>query len=107
MTVTQHLKHFGGRVFKSDSIVYGLGRATYRRLRPALIRLSLQERTGLDNAMQLAAIARASRACKPKDGAKRIVFLTVRGWWLHLATETMLAVRLRQMGHEVSFLLCA
>jgi hypothetical protein len=105
--VTQHLKHFGVLVFKRDSVAYRLGRATYRWLRPVLIRLSLEQRTGLDNAMQLAAIARASSACRPKEGAKRIVFLTVRGWPVHLATETMLAARLRQMGHEVSFLICA
>jgi hypothetical protein len=61
----------------------------------------------MQNAMKVAAIARESQACLPKEGAKRIAFLTVRGWPTHLATETMLAARLRQMGHQVTFLICA
>ena len=107
MNISHRLRQVGRVAFKRESNLYKLGASVYHRLRPALVRLSLDQRTPLDNAMQLAAIARASTTCRPRAGGKRIVFLTVRGWPVHLATETMLAARLRQMGHDVSFWICA
>src|SRR5256886_4895933 len=107
MKIIHRLRQVGRVAFKRESNLYKLGASAYHRLRPVLVRLSLDEPTGLDNAMQLAAIARASTTCRPRAGGKRIVFLTVRGWPVHLATETMLAARLRQMGHDVSFWICA
>src|SRR5262249_1294589 len=77
------------------------------RLRPFLGRLSSSERLGLKNATQIAAIAQASQACKSDNRAKRLMFLTIRGWRPHLAIETLIAAHLRQMGHDVSFLICA
>jgi hypothetical protein len=107
MNISHRLRQVGRLAFKRESNLYKLGASAYHGLRPVLLRLSLDERTGLDNAMQLAAIARASTTCRPRAGGKRIVFLTVRGWPIHLATEAMLAARLRQMGHDVSFWICA
>jgi len=106
-TTIRGLRRLGEVVFKRDSIFYRSGASLYRRLRPVLARLDREERIASNNAMQVADIARASMVCEPGESAKRIVFLTVRGWRPHLATETMIAARLRQMGHKVSFLLCA
>src|SRR5262245_54549347 len=97
MKITRQLRQIGEVVCGRDSVFYEFGAAGYRRLRSLLIRPSADERAALKNAMQLAAIARASKDCRPQDGAKHIVFFTVRGWRVHLATETMLAARLRQM----------
>jgi len=107
MTIVQHLKSCGVLALRRDSQIYKFGKKTYRRFRSLLIRLSLEEPTGFENALQLAAIARAAGNSQVRDDAKRILFLTVRGWPVHLATETMIAARLRQMGHSVSFLICA
>src|SRR5262245_19645178 len=104
---TAQLRRVARAVLTSDSISYQFGKSIYRRLRPILRRLSADERTSLKNAMRLVAIARASQLCRHRDDAKRIVCLTVRGWRPHLATETIIASRLRQMGHQVSFLICA
>src|SRR5215475_9180008 len=92
MTIAQHLK----------SCIPSALRGQLRSLR-----IRLHERSGFENALQLAAIARAAGNCQVRDDAERILFLTVRGWTPHLATETMIAARLRQMGHSVSFLICA
>src|SRR5215831_8690982 len=107
MTIARHLKSHGFLALRRDSQIYKLGKKTYRRLRSLLMRVSLDEPTAFENALQLAAIARASGNCQVRNDAERILFLTVRGWPVHLATETMIAARLRQMGHSVSFLICA
>src|SRR5215471_6840932 len=107
MTIAEHLRSCGVLALRRDSPIYKLGKKTYRGLRSLLIRLSLEKPTGFENSLQLAAIARAAGDCQVRDDAERILFLTVRGWPVHLATETMIAARLRQMGHSVSFLICA
>src|SRR5262245_17686105 len=107
MNISHPLRQVGRLAFRRESNLYKLGAFAYRRLRPVLVRLSLDERTALDNATQLAVIARASTICRPRARGKRIVFLTVRGWPVHLATEALLAARLRQMWHHVSFWICA
>src|SRR5258708_34854679 len=53
------------------------------------------------------AIARESVRVAPNPTGLHIVFFTVRGWSVHLATESLLASRLRAMGHDEMFLICA
>ena len=72
MKISHRLRQVGRLAFKRESSLYKLGASAYHRLRPVLVRLSLDERTALNNAMQLAAIARASTTCRPRAGGKRI-----------------------------------
>src|SRR5213593_2347928 len=52
-------------------------------------------------------IARQAARVSPDPLGRRIVFFTVRGWPVHLAVESLLASRLRALGHDVRFLICS
>jgi len=73
------------------------------RIRRGIIR-AIARRRALET---IRAIARESVRGVPNPTGAHIVFFTVRGWPVHLAIESLLASRLRSMGHDVTFLICA
>lgn len=78
-----------------------------RRARQVLLEARLIKGRPDENAAILKRIAAESSACEIRSDAQRILFLTVRGWRIHLAFESLVAARLRQLGHDVAFLHCS
>ena len=75
--------------------------AAYRALELVLQRAHPHER--------VVAQAKALQAAAPQEERsprKKVLFFTVRGWYIHAATEAVLAAALRMRGAEASFFLC-
>src|SRR5262245_55301507 len=86
--------------------------ALYRRAAEAywtLRRMPLRPPSGQSqrHLQTITSIARQAARVSPDPLGKRIVFFTVRGWPVHVAVESLLASRLRALGHDIRFLICA
>jgi hypothetical protein len=101
------LRNLGKIAFGRNSFIYQFGAKCYRVPKRVNELFTRTEPSSAENALRVADLARTSQQCQLGSDAKRIVFLNVRGWPLHLATDAILASHLRQMGHHVSFLWCS
>lgn len=55
---------------------------------------------------QARALNRTAAPVVAPGARKRVLFFTLRGWYIHAGTEAILAKALQQRGAEVSFFLC-
>jgi hypothetical protein len=106
ISFSTHLRPISELVLGSDSLAFKGGAKMYHLLRSPFLRYPDMP-SGVQRALSVAAICSASQEIQPKRDAKRIVFLNIRGWALHLATESLIAAQLRTMGHSISFLWCS
>ncbi|MEE8138355.1 MAG: hypothetical protein V3T81_05715 [Thermoanaerobaculia bacterium] len=75
--------------------------AAYRALELALQRAHPHQRV-----VAQARVLQAAASQKERPASKKVLFFTVRGWYIHASTEAVLAKALEMRGAETSFFLC-
>ncbi|MBN1472358.1 MAG: hypothetical protein JW925_11295 [Syntrophaceae bacterium] len=89
-----------------ESLGYKIGTKTYLLICHLLRTLNVPARYFEDDLVLIKKIIHQSLEFKPNAEGKHIVFLSTRGWPVHLSFEALLAARLRMDGHRVTFLSC-
>lgn len=105
-TLSSVLSKKAKRRLGKESFLYHIGASIYRFCIHLFKRLGLSARFYEDDLVLLQSIIRQSLNYAPQKDGKHIVFLSLRGWSVHLSFEAILAARLRMEGHRITFLSC-